>query len=150
MQSEVETIQFRIPADDKYVPTIRKAIQSIASNLGFSKEVSEDIELSVDEALANAIYHGSPQSKTNSVVVVCKVCDEKLMIEVRDEGPGFEPPKSNGSSEGELWSEHGRGLRLIYNLMDNVNIRKTPKGSRIRMVKDRSEKQKCLATDGHR
>ena len=148
MQSEVETIQFRIPADHKYVPTIRRAIQSISHNLGFSRDVSEDIELSVDEAIANAIDHGSPQSKTNSVVVVCKVCDEKLMIEVRDEGPGFEPPQSDGRSECELWSEHGRGLRLIYNLMDNVHIRKTPKGSRIRMVKERSEKR--LTADARR
>lgn len=133
MQSPGETIQFRIPADPKYISTIRRAICSIANSLGFPRENVDDIELSVAEALANAVEHGSPYSKGNNVMIVCQVCDDKLVIDVRDEGPGFAPP----SCDAEPFSEHGRGLRMIYDLMDRVKIDHTSRGSRIRMVKEK-------------
>lgn len=129
-----ETIQFRIPADPKYICTIRRAIRSIAASLDFTDDVAEDIELSFAEALTNAVEHGSPQNAGNSVVVVCRITEDKLIIDVRDEGPGFDPP---ASKDGEIWSEHGRGLRMIHQLMDNVRICRTGKGSRIRMVKEK-------------
>jgi len=130
-QSEI--IQFRIPSNPKYVSTVRRAVRSIAHSLGFSEEVSEDIELSVDEALTNAVLHGSPEQRKNAVVIVCRIGDDKLTIDVRDEGPGFEPFDSQGYYE--PLGEQGRGLRLIYHLMDGVRVCRTPRGSRIRMVK---------------
>lgn len=133
--SQDETIQFRIPGNPKYVSAIRRAVRAIAHNLGFPEGIVEDIEISVAEALANAVAHGSPRQKGSAVVVTCRVGDDKLVIDVCDEGPGFELPGS------EKWDqaldEHGRGLRLIYHLMDRVRVCRTPKGSRIRMVKEK-------------
>ena len=139
-----ETIRFRIPSDPKYVSMIRRAVQSIARSLGFPDDLALDIEISVAEALANAVEHGSPERNGNAVVIVCRVEADKLTIDVRDEGSGFE--EGNLDTLCEPFSEHGRGLRMIYRLMDKVNICRTPKGSRIRMVKKkRSGKTKCAA-----
>lgn len=132
MQHQSETIQFCIPADTKHVAMVRRAIGSVAISLGFPKDKCDDIELSVSEALANAIEHGSPDRTVNSVTAVCKITEDALVISVRDEGGGFAPP---GGWESGLWNEHGRGLRLIYTLMDNVKINRTRKGGSIRMVK---------------
>lgn len=132
-QSQGETIRFRIPGDPKYVSIIRRAIQSIASNLEFPDELTQDIEMSVAEALANAVEHGSPERNGNAVMVSCRVSNDSLTIDIRDEGPGVgeeSPEKESGSLE-----EHGRGLQMIYKLMDKVDICRTPKGSRIHMVK---------------
>lgn len=128
-----ETIHFRIPSNPRYVPTIRRAILSLAGSLDFPQQTAEDIHLSAAEAITNTVEHGSPCQKTNAVIVDCRVADGTLTIDVHDEGTGFEMPDS-GIFEASL-DEHGRGLRLIYNLMDNVKVRRTPKGSRIRMVK---------------
>ena len=140
--SQGETIQFRIPGDPKYVSPIRRAIRSIARSLGFPEEFAQDIEMSVAEALANAVEHGSPGHKRNAVVITCKVGEDSLTIDVRDEGPGFEPL---GVGEAcNLLEEQGRGLRMIYQLMDRVKVRRTPKGSRIRMVKSKRLAQETV------
>jgi anti-sigma regulatory factor (Ser/Thr protein kinase) len=128
----IETIQFKIPADPKYVSAIRRAVQAVARNLNFPDDSVDDIGISVDEALSNAVKYGSPERGCNAVAVNCKVGDGALTIEVRDEGPGFGPP---GSGEQDVFEEHGRGLKLIYRLMDSVHIDRMSKGSRIRMVK---------------
>lgn len=130
---EDETIEFRIPSNPRYVPTIRRAIRSIATNLAFPDETASDIELSVGEALVNAIEHGSPEQNRNTVVVTCRISQDNLTIDVRDEGPGFDAVAYQSSPE--LLDERGRGLTLIYNLMDNVRLCSTSRGARIRMVK---------------
>lgn len=146
--SQGETVLFRIPGDPKYVSTVRRAVQSIAHSLGFPEELAEDIELSVAEALANAVEHGSPEQNRNSVVVVCRVKEDSLEVDVRDQGPGFDLA---GFEEGcDLWNEHGRGLRMIYRLMDRVRVCHTPRGSRIRMVKNKQHARKRQRTSSPR
>jgi len=132
-KTQAETIHFRIPSDPMYVPTLRRAILSLAKSLDFPQQTAEDIHVSVAEAITNAVEHGSPGQKADGVVVDCRVADGSLTIDVYDEGTGFDMPDS-GVFEASL-DEHGRGLRLIYNLMDNVKVRRTSKGAHIRMVK---------------
>lgn len=130
--SHSETIQMRIPADPRYVSTVRRAVQSIARSLGFSEETVLEIEVSIAEALANAVEHGSPQQCRNAIIVVCKIGDARLTIDVRDEGPGFRAPEC---CDEETLSERGRGLRMIYQLMDKVKVSSSTRGSRISMIK---------------
>jgi len=132
--AEGETVQFRIPGDKKYVLMVRKAVNCIARNLGFSEEMAADIELSASEAISNAVEHGSPEHGGNAVVVTCRIDAHALTIDVRDEGPGFEPNLGGPDGDQSL-TERGRGLQLIYHLMDSVKVSRTRKGSRVRMVK---------------
>jgi anti-sigma regulatory factor (Ser/Thr protein kinase) len=128
-----DTFQFRIPGDPKYVSMVRRAMRTIAIDLGFAEDVIWKIEVSVAEALANAVEHGSPGQNRNNVVVACTFEAGKLTIDVMDEGPGFALPNSD-----EIWEsldERGRGLRMIYELMDNVKVSRSRRGSRLRMVK---------------
>jgi serine/threonine-protein kinase RsbW len=93
------------------------------------------IELSLHEALANAVVHGAKEDP--SKVVECLVaCDEErgILIIVRDPGEGFDPSTIPSCTLGEnLYSSHGRGIFLINQLMDEVTFRKN--GTEIRMVK---------------
>jgi serine/threonine-protein kinase RsbW len=93
------------------------------------------IELALQEALANAVIHGAKEDP--SKVVECLVaCDDErgLLIIVRDPGPGFEAKSIPTCTMGEnLYSNHGRGIFLINQLMDEVTFRKN--GAEIHMVK---------------
>ena len=128
-----DTFQFRIPGDPKYVSMVRRAVRTIAMDLGFPEDVIWKIEVSVAEALANAVEHGSPVHNQNNVVVACMFEDGKLTIDVRDEGPGFALPSSEEIAVS--LDERGRGLRMIYELMDNVKVSRGRRGSKLRMVK---------------
>ncbi len=112
---------------------VRRAVRTIAVSLGFPEETVWDIEVSVAEALANAVEHGSPDRHEDNVVVACKFDDHKLTIDVRDEGPGFDLPCSEAKDAS--WNERGRGLRMIYELMDNVKVSRSKCGWKLRMVK---------------
>jgi len=112
---------------------VRKAVQSIACSLGFSEETAADIELSVAEAVANAVEHGSPHQDRDIVMIVCRLTGDKFVVDVRDEGPGFKLPRRN--RRWEVLSDRGRGLRLIQHLMDAVNVSLTDDGCRITMAK---------------
>ncbi|MCL6519722.1 MAG: ATP-binding protein [Armatimonadetes bacterium] len=142
--SRNRSVLFRIPSDVRYVPMARKGIAAIAESMGFPVEAVKDIELSVSEAVANAVSHGSPRQVDNAVVIICEVTDDALTIDIRDEGPGFQPDsclKNAGSLQ-----ESGRGLTLIYSLMDYVQVAKTRKGSSVRMVKKKTSSLQSLAT----
>lgn len=132
-ESQADVIRLRIPSDPKYLSSIRRAIRSIANSAGFAESMADDIEVSVSEAVANAIEHGSPHRKQNAVVVECRVDSDKLTIRVCDEGRGFDTECSD--DECDLLDERGRGLKLIYGLMDKVEVKRNKRGSCVRMVK---------------
>jgi serine/threonine-protein kinase RsbW len=56
-------------------------------------------------------------------VEFCVACDQMrgLLIVVRDPGPGFDPASIPNPTIGEnIFSEHGRGIFLVNQLMDEV------------------------------
>ncbi len=61
--------------------------------------------------------------------------DERgILIVVRDPGAGFSPEAISACTVGEnIYSNHGRGIFLINQLMDKVEFRKN--GTEIHMVK---------------
>jgi serine/threonine-protein kinase RsbW len=118
-------------AVDPVVEQVMRAVREMKSVNG--KE--EAIELALQEALANAVVHGAKEDPTK--VVECVVmCDEQrgLLIIVRDPGEGFDPQAIPACTMGEnLFSNHGRGIFLINQLMDEVKFHKN--GTEIHMVK---------------
>jgi serine/threonine-protein kinase RsbW len=99
-------------------------------------EGKEDaIELALQEALANAIIHGAKEDPKKTVeCVVSSAEDEGVLIVVRDPGEGFDPGTIPSCTIGQnVFSNHGRGIFLISQLMDKVEFRKN--GTEIRMVK---------------
>jgi len=103
-------------------PMVRR-VTDLARELHCDEGKDMEIGLALQEALANAIVHGcqSDPSKT----VTCRVefpQPAEMAIMVRDSGPGFELKDVPDplSPEG-LESNHGRGIRLIRGLMDEVH-----------------------------
>ncbi len=118
-------------AVDPVVEQVMEAMRQIKCVDG--KE--DAIELALQEALANAVVHGAKEDP--SKVVECLVaCDEQrgVLIIVRDPGEGFDPKAIPSCTMGEnLYSNHGRGIFLINQLMDEVKFHKN--GTEIHMLK---------------
>jgi serine/threonine-protein kinase RsbW len=115
------------PAVQKIMAEVRK------TNRLAGKE--DDVELALSEALANAVVHGC-QCDPDKTVECCVVCDDKrgLVIVVRDPGTGFDPSTLPAPTAAEnLYSDHGRGVYLMNQLMDEVQYHKN--GTEIHMLK---------------
>ncbi len=83
-----------------------------------------EIELALQEALANAIRHGCQGDPTKFIQCVVTYEDPgDVLIVVRDPGPGFELAGVPNPLEGtNLLKGSGRGIFLINQLMDEVRF----------------------------
>lgn len=90
------------------------------------------MNLSIDEALKNAIVHGNHADPLKKVVLSYYINEEKLEIVVRDQGIGFDH-KNYDAAKAEVDAEAGRGLLLITNFMDEIKFNDS--GNEITMVK---------------
>jgi serine/threonine-protein kinase RsbW len=128
-------VRVTLAADRKAVdPVVAQVMESVRQMKNVDGK-EDAIELALLEALANAVVHGAKEDPTK--VVECIVaCDEQrgILIIVRDPGPGFDPQAIPSCTIGEnLYSNHGRGIYLINQLMDEVEFHKN--GTEIHMVK---------------
>jgi len=128
-------VRVTLAADRKAVDPVVEQVMEAVRQMKCADGKEDAIELALQEALANAVVHGAKEDP--SKVVECLVaCDEQrgMLIIVRDPGPGFDPQAIPSCTMGEnLYSNHGRGIFLINQLMDEVKFRKN--GTEIHMVK---------------
>jgi len=117
----------------KTVPGQVEAIQPLVDELMTAMGEMEcavgaeaDIELSLLEAISNAVRHGCEHDPERQVEV-CVACEANrgVLIVVRDPGAGFDPASIPSPVDGErLYARGGRGIFLINQLMDDVHYRR--------------------------
>jgi len=129
------SVRVTLAADRKSVDPVVEQVMESVRQMKCVDGKEDAIELSLQEALANAVVHGAKEDP--SKVVECLVmCDPQagILIIVRDPGEGFDPKAIPACTMGEnLYSNHGRGIFLINQLMDEVKFHKN--GTEIHMVK---------------
>ncbi len=117
-------LDITMPADVKLLGPYLQRIMAVVKSLECAAGKEFEIELALNEALANAIKHGCKGDTTKSVRVSVE-CDPKagMLLVVRDPGEGFAPEELPSPLIGErLFASHGRGIYLINKLMDEVRI----------------------------
>ena len=134
----VHAIRLTIPAKPEYITLSRLALTGIARLRPepLRQEVLGDLKLALTEACTNSVRHAYAGGD-GTVEILYELHDDKLVVEVVDEGEGFEPPAvpSDALVDGEL-SEGGLGIAIIEALADEFEIRERPQGgSFLRFVK---------------
>jgi serine/threonine-protein kinase RsbW len=124
-----------LSADRDAVDQVVRSVMNVVREMKCAPGREDDIELALAEALANAVVHGAKNDP--SKIIECDVaCDDErgILIVVRDPGAGFDPAKIADPCHGEnIYANHGRGIYLINQLMDEVQFHKN--GTEIRMLK---------------
>ena len=97
------------------------------------------VRLAMEEAVSNALRHGS-QDDSKKCVLVCYFLDDTCFLtKVEDEGAGFSPLATPDPTLPEnIDRECGRGLMLMRHFMTCVRFNKA--GNRVTMCK-------CWSTD---
>ena len=128
-------VRISLAAERKAVDPVVEQVMQAVREMKCVNGKEDAIELALQEALANAVVHGAKEDP--SKVVECVVaCDQErgILIIVRDPGEGFDPGAIPTCTVGEnLYSNHGRGIFLINQLMDEVKFHKN--GTEIHMLK---------------
>lgn len=130
----MEHIRISLPGKPEYVSIARLTASVIANQMGFNIDDVEDIKVAVGEACNNAVLHGRSQEEIFEVQF--EVQDSRMVIEVRDNGTGFDLDEYQAPEPGEL-KENGLGIFIMKTLMDEVDfIPVQNNGTTIRLVKE--------------
>ncbi|RKY27041.1 MAG: ATP-binding protein [Candidatus Omnitrophota bacterium] len=127
-------ISEKIPSSLERIPSFISTIIERIRPLGIPEEEIFNIRLSLEEALVNAVKYGNKLDPQLTVEVKVQLDSDKLVIEVKDQGEGFDFEKlEDPTKEENIEKVRGRGIFLMKNLMDEVIFKE--KGSRVIMIK---------------
>jgi serine/threonine-protein kinase RsbW len=127
-------IRLSIPAKAEYITLGRLALTGLSRLRDLPQETLADLKLALTEACSNSVRHAYPEG--NGVVeIVYDLQPDRLVIEVADDGEGFDPDKEHAG--GSELAEGGLGIAIIRSIADELEIgtREGGHGSRLRFVK---------------
>ncbi len=104
----------------------------LSRRVGLDEDAMHWVGVAIRESVINAIKHGNRNDATKRVFVEfgTSMGDvPELSIRVRDQGEGFDPELvANPLDPENLLKSSGRGIFLIRNFMDDVQLRRAPEG----------------------
>lgn len=116
-------VEVRIPSDVGYIERVVEIVRRQVAEMSFdTKHVMLNVPVALTEALSNAILRGNREDPGKHVHVRVSVTTRQLVMEVKDEGNGFDIEdctRDPGRPE-NVEREDGRGLFLMRSLMDSV------------------------------
>lgn len=159
-----ETREFRFRSEHLDIPALIRHLTDRLEDLGFAQPSNLDtIAMAYHEALVNALDHGSleldsslkgdllddedpyqdlrrarladPAYGGRVITVRTNLDEERYILEIEDQGRGFDARKASPASHSDLVRQCGRGLPLIQAVMDEVGF--SERGNCIRMVLSR-------------
>ena len=136
----LHAIRLTIPAKPEYITLGRLALTGIARlrTEPMSQEALGDLKLALTEACTNSVRHAYDGGEGN-VEILYELHADKLVVEVVDEGEGFDAPADDAGPalNGDALSEGGLGIAIIKALVDELEIRdRAQGGSSLRFVKN--------------
>jgi serine/threonine-protein kinase RsbW len=102
--------------------SIQQQIMDIWLKNGVSDGDLPDLQLALEEGLANAVKHGNQLDPAKQVKVECQLLDDCMIrVTIEDEGAGFNPEEVPDPTDFEnLDKPSGRGIVLMRAFMDEV------------------------------
>jgi serine/threonine-protein kinase RsbW len=112
-----------LPRDVTSVPVSRQLLDGCLETLGVTPDTRADIALALSEACANVVQHAGPGEEYQ---VQVSVGNGQCVIEVVNTGSGAGGEWADGvtltSEPVSPTAEHGRGLKIINAVMDNLQL----------------------------
>jgi serine/threonine-protein kinase RsbW len=149
-----EKIDFELPSDVSLMNGVLQYLIERVSKLGLIKPERSNLFVALDEAFVNAVKHGNRNDPNKLVRITAELSSKEARFTVEDEGDGFNVQQiPDPRDPGNLFKSSGRGVLLIYNIMDEVEYNE--RGNRLTMVKRpedslETELIKALTPDEHK
>lgn len=122
-----------VPAELSRLADIRALVREVAIEGGAPPVCLDDLVQAVDEAATNIVVHGYGH-QGGPIDVEARVQDERVVIELRDRAPAFDPtevPEPDLSIPPLQRRPGGMGLHLIRLATDSMTYRPRAGGGNI-------------------
>jgi len=112
------------PATPEQLAGVRRAVRSWAQTSALDEDLTDDLQLAINEAVANAVEHGYGSGPAGVVhYSLTRAGDGAVEVVVGDEGSWRPPPADTGY--------RGRGLALIHKLADDMAVAHDDEGTTV-------------------
>ena len=129
-----EKIDLELPSDLTLMNAVLEYLLDRVGRLGLIKVEQSNLFVALDEAFVNAVKHGNRNDPTKLLRVTAELSAHEAIFTVEDEGDGFDVREiPDPRDPANLFKSSGRGVLLIYNIMDEVEY--SERGTRLKMVK---------------
>lgn len=130
----VWTLHQEIPSDTSIGSSLIDGLLDTMTGRGWSQHALFQVQLAYEEAIVNAIRHGNRFDDDKTVAVEMKCDDDRVWIQITDQGDGFDPKSVPDPRQDELLDvPGGRGVLLIDQIMSEVKY--NARGNQVTMVK---------------
>jgi serine/threonine-protein kinase RsbW len=138
---DLRVVEVDIPSDVAFIETVVELVRRECQFMEFGRrQIMLNVPVALTEALSNAILRGNGDDPAKHVHVRAEVDTQRLIVEVGDEGGGFDwhDAEVDPTTPENIDREDGRGLYLMRKLMDRVERFEVPSGSVVRMTLNRA------------
>jgi len=125
-----EPVDMRLPARPGELKRARDCVAAAAADFGFTRKAAYELVFAVNEAVTNAIKHGSPQGD-GTVGLTIDADGDALVCTVRDAGPFIQPAEHPEPHS----AESGRGFEFMSALTDEFELLVKPAATIVRLRK---------------
>ena len=138
-------ILFRLQSDTRYVEQVNNLLASLYLFTGLKEMQIHQLTMAVRELGVNAIEWGHKKQVERIVTITYKIHPDKVVIDIRDTGPGFNPAKLPHAAKVEDPLAHmpiresmgiregGFGILMSRGLVDELQYNDV--GNEVRLVK---------------
>jgi serine/threonine-protein kinase RsbW len=129
-----EKIEFELPSDISLMDGVLHYLHERVVQLGLINPERSNLFIALDEAFANAVKHGNRGDVSKIVRITADLSAREARFTIEDEGEGFRVTEiPDPRDPANLFKTSGRGVLLIYNIMDEVMYNE--RGNRLTMIK---------------
>jgi serine/threonine-protein kinase RsbW len=141
MLSDGHVVRIELPSSFELLDLVQIVSDRMTSLAGLAEDAMHWVSVAVRESVINAIKHGNKEDRDKHVTVEFLLTPgqspEEFVVEVLDEGEGFDPEFVANPLEAEnVLKSSGRGIFFMKSFMDDVTIARRPGGGMsVRMTK---------------
>ena len=141
MLSDGHLVRIELPSSFELLDLVQIVSDRMSTIAGMDEDAIHWVSVAVRESVINAIKHGNKENHAKHVTVEFLVSPrerpENFVVEVLDEGEGFNPDEVANPLEAEnVLKSSGRGIFFMKSFMDDVTMARRPEGGMsVRMSK---------------
>lgn len=113
--------------DAEEAPRISRRVEHFLHERQVDDSTINKILLCVDELVTNIVGHAYTDDDEHAVLLECRVLDDKVELELRDDGQPFDPTNQTRPDLKLSLDDRkvgGLGIHLVSTLMDKVEYRR--------------------------
>jgi serine phosphatase RsbU (regulator of sigma subunit)/anti-sigma regulatory factor (Ser/Thr protein kinase) len=128
---ESSTRELVLPNEPSRIREVRDFVAGFLADLRVPVEISAEILLASSEATGNAVKYGRRAEGRSEIRVLCSLEGTDVLVEVADDGPGFDFAALDPGGLPDPFASGGRGLFLMKQMCDTAVFESTPQGTNI-------------------